>query len=278
MSLRAVIVDDDQKPRALLRRALAEHFPHIDIVAEANSVETALEALRSHRPDIAFLDVDLTYGTSFDVLDALTLPGDPEFAIMFVTAFEEYAIKAIEYSALGYIVKPINGEDFRRKVQKMLDRLFPTQASPSLGLAPQELAPQEEEIAVPMPAEKIIQKPFFAQAPFANPLADKIALPSSKGKQLVPLADVLYCEAQSNYTLFRLASGASVTVAKTLKDYEEQLVPKGFVRIHRSHIVNLAHLHELQREGNSLYVRLVGVKDVLPVARMFQEHLLDLLP
>jgi two-component system, LytTR family, response regulator len=279
-SLRAVIVDDDHKPRALLRRALAEHFPQIAIVAEANSVETALEALRSHRPDIAFLDVDLTYGTSFDVLDALTAPDDPEFAIMFVTAFEEYAIKAIEYSALGYIVKPVSGEELRRKVQKMLDRLFPT-PPPTEPLA-EPLAKPLAEPSVGQVAEPVTEPLAGVRSvihPLVNPLADKIALPlaSSKSKQLVPLAEVLYCEAQSNYTMFRLASGANVVVAKTLKDYEAQLLPKGFIRIHRSHIVNLAHLVELQRDGNALYVRLAGVKEALSVARMFQEHLLDLL-
>jgi two-component system LytT family response regulator len=264
MPITAVVVDDDHKPRALLLKALHKHFPQIHVAEEANSVETALEAIRRHRPDIVFLDVDLTYGTGFDVLESLNKSDDPEFAVIFVTAFEEYAVKAIEYSAVGYIVKPINDDEFRRKVQKTLERLFAGEAQP----------------AVPAPATTPEVKPVVTM--LVNPLADKIALPSNKGKQLIALEDVIYCEAQSNYTDFHLTNGSTITVAKTLKDCEEQLLPKGFFRIHRSHLINLAHLKELTRDGNALYVKLtsVGPQSIhtFPVARMFHESLLDLLP
>jgi two-component system LytT family response regulator len=273
MPITAVVVDDDHKPRALLLRALQRNFPQIHVAAEANSVETALEAIRTHRPDLVFLDVDLTYGTGFDVLEALSTPTDPEFAVIFVTAFEEYAVKAIEYSAVGYIVKPINDDEFRRKVQKTLERLFAGEASPAIDTASKQTS---APLILPTPEVK----PLAAM--IVNPLADKIALPSSRGKQLIALEDVIYCEAQSNYTEFHLTTGATITVAKTLKDCEEQLLPKGFFRIHRSHLINLAHLKEITRDGNALYVKLTSVSPqsihTFPVARMFHESLLDLLP
>lgn len=279
MTIRTIIVDDDQKPRALLHKALRQHFPHVEVIAECHSVDTAVEAIRRLRPDLVFLDVDLTYGTGFDVLDALDKHEDPDIAVIFVTAFAEYAIKAIEYSAVGYIMKPINNEEFQRKVQKTLERLFPatTSAEPTIHELPKPLTSEalhatESHAVEPKPVTRAF--PVWTQ----HPLADKITLPSTRGKQLVALKDVLYCEAQSNYTEFHLAGGTCITVAKTLKEYEAQLLPKGFFRIHRSHLINIAHLREVVREGNSLFVRLQGVQRSFSVARMFHESLFDMLP
>jgi len=269
-SIRTLIVDDDSKPRALLAKAITKFFPQMQIVAEANSVESAVQAIRAQKPDIVFLDVDLTYGTGFDVLDALAQPTDPEFAVIFVTAFEEYAVRAIEYSAVGYIVKPVDEDEFRRKMQKTINRLFAgNDKTTSVEAKPQEL---------PAPHTHVAPAVVPPSVTVVNPLADKIALPSAKGKELVAVQDIVYCEAQSNYTEFHLAAHRTILVAKTLKDCEEQLLPRGFFRIHRSHLINLAHLKEVVREGNSLFVRLAGVQHLFAVARMFHESLLDRLP
>lgn len=255
--IRCILIDDDNKPRVVLKKALQEYFPEIHIVGEAGAVEQAVELIRAEKPDLIFLDVDLTYGTGFDVLDAFD---DPNFAVIFVTAFEHYAIKAIEYSAVGYIVKPLESETFRRTVERTIQRVL------SPGIDHERVLVAEKQVNI---------APDRHTASFINPLADKIALPSGKGKYLVPVSEILYCEAQSNYTEIHLVHGKPVTVSKTLKEFEEQLLPKGFVRIHRSHLINLLHLREFIREGSSLFVRLQGVPQSLAVARMFQEGLLD---
>ncbi len=281
--IRTIIVDDDQKPRMLLRKALRQYFPRIEVIAEAQNVDGAIESIRTLRPDLVFLDVDLTYGTGFDVLDALDKPDDPDIAVIFVTAFAEYAIKAIEYSAVGYIMKPIDNEELQRKVQKTLERLFPTTSFVDMTV---DMAPSQQHklsashVFSAVTPDATATKPASRALPswIQHPLADKITLPSTRGKQLVALKDILYCEAQSNYTEFHLLGGTCITVAKTLKEYEVQLLPKGFFRIHRSYLINVAHLREVVREGNSLFVRLQGVQKSFSVARMFHESLFDMLP
>ncbi|QQR88225.1 MAG: response regulator transcription factor [Flavobacteriales bacterium] len=217
--MQAVIVDDEQEARDVLRAMLHRHAPEVNILAEAASVATAITVLNEHKPDILFLDVQMPGGDGFELLKRL---GTWDFDVVFITGSQHHAIQAIRFSALDYLMKPVLGDELRAAV----DRHLAKRGGPS-----------------------------DAQAHLLHNIAQpdersmKLTLTSGDRSYFVDPAEVVWCEADVNYTNLHLADERRFVSARTLKDYEDMLTPIGFLRTHRSYLVNRAHVDHLDKSG-----------------------------
>lgn len=224
--LNVILVDDEKHCRDALARMLTLHFPAIRILAHCDSTDAAAKTIAALNPELVFLDIMLPDGTAFDLLQRF----DPvPFRIIFTTAHDEYAIRAIRFSALDYLMKPLLLEELRTAVDRAI-RMMPMRESYSSQI-----------------------RLLHDRIGGIHGGQEKIALPTLDGFQFVELADIVSCEARSNYTECTLANAESLLVCRTLKEFEELLVQHGFFRIHHSHIINLHHLKRYVR-GKGGYV------------------------
>lgn len=223
--LRAVIVDDEEHCRRTLSRLLTIHCHGVHEIAQCHSVASGLEVIRANKPDLVFLDIEMSDGTGFDLLQqSESVP----FKIIFTTAHDEYAIRAIRFSALDYLLKPISVTELRAAVER---------AAESTAVSP-----------VHQTQIRLLRDNLSGTDGQA-----KIALPTLDGFMFVALADIIVCEARRNYTECILAKGDALLVCRTLREFEDLLAEQGFFRIHHSHIINLHHLRRYVR-GRGGYV------------------------
>ncbi|MCD2258324.1 LytR/AlgR family response regulator transcription factor [Psychroserpens luteolus] len=207
--LTAIIVEDMKDAMALLKRDIESQHPDIKIIDTAQSVVEAAKVLRKTQPDILFLDIMLGDGTGFDVLEIF-----PELKskIIFVTASDEFAIKAFKFAAIDYVLKPYAHEELAQAIER----------------AKQQIQPSKERL-------NILKETL--SAPEKKP--DKISLHTLDKIIIVNLDDIVRCESDSNNTMFHLQDSRKIFVTKTLKYFADMLKPYGFLRIHQSHLVNL---------------------------------------
>ncbi|MBW1295369.1 LytR/AlgR family response regulator transcription factor [Aquimarina litoralis] len=207
--LTAIIVEDMPDALQLLKSDLETNHPEIKIIDTARSVVEAAKSLRTHKPDILFLDIMLGDGTGFDVLEIF-----PELKskIIFVTASDEYAIRAFKFAAIDYVLKPYSNEELAQAISK----------------AKQQIQPNKERL-------NILKDTL--SAPEQKP--DKISLHTLDKIIIVSLDDIVRCESDSNNTIFYLQDGQKVFVTKTLKYFADMLKNYQFLRVHQSHLINL---------------------------------------
>ena len=218
--MKALIVDDEARARAVLREMLARHASDVDVIAEASSIAEARELIIQHAPQIVFLDVQLPGGDGFELLKQL---GTWHFDVIFTTASQHHAIQAIRFSALDYLVKLILKDELMAGIERHRAKRVPSD---------------------PEHARAILHN--FAQP---NERSMKLTLTSGDRSYFVDPAEVTWCEADINYTNLHLADDRRFVSARTLKDYEDMLTPLGFLRTHRSYLVNRAHIDHLDRNG-----------------------------
>ena len=228
--LRAIIVDDELHARENLKLLLEEFCPEISVVSLADGILNAKKAISEHNPDVLFLDIRMPSGSEgFDLLAQLE---EKNFQVIFVTAFKDYAIKALNASALHYILKPIDIEDLRRAV----DRLMEYKASFDTDLK-NKLTYQKSLENLKSEILKLTTK-------------RKITLFHSRGFKIVDEDDISYLIADNNCTSLHFYDGSKYLDSKTIKVFEQMLNPENFIRIHKSHIINLNHLKEYSnKEG-----------------------------
>ncbi|MEO7310658.1 MAG: LytTR family DNA-binding domain-containing protein [Chitinophagaceae bacterium] len=242
-----LVVDDELQSRSLIRQLLARHFPAL-AVEEAATVSEAVQQIRQQLPALVFLDVQMRGETGFDLLDKTT---DLNFGIIFTTAYNEFAIKAFKYSAMDYLMKPLDEAEFKTAVIKSLHRIENQQ---------QTLDSQV----------KILQ-----QLTATHKVPDKISIPTAEGLLFVAIAAIIYCQAISNYTTFHLLDGQKIVSSFTLGYYAELLEGQNFFRIHRSYLVNLAHLKMYKRgDGGSV---VMDNDEAIEVSRSNKDALLKIL-
>jgi two-component system LytT family response regulator len=240
---RTIIIENDIKYVENLEIMLSG-IPEIDLVGSAGDVERAIMLIRKHNPDIIFLDIELNGGSGFDVLDAVK---DLHFEVIFTTAFESYAIQAIKLSALDYLLKPFGQKDIKMALERL------SQKGKSNKLLSHFL-----EYNSP---ESVKEK--------------NIALYTSEGIVYVPISEIIYCKADSNYTYFYLSNSKPIIVSSPLKKYDDILLPYQFFRIHQTYLVNLNAIKKFKKvDGGS--VTLSNGED-LPVSRRKKEDLLEVL-
>ncbi len=206
--IRCVIIDDERESRTVVSNILTGCCPEVKIAGEADGVKSGLTLIGKTRPDVVFLDIRINDGTAFDLLEQINWTN---FHIVFITAYEQYAIRAIRFSAIDYILKPVDPGQLIAAIERIKTLAPETNQS---GERISNLIGNKKEI-------------------------DRIALPTLNGYNFVKLADIVRCEADNNYTLFYLAEGKKFLVTRTLKEYENLLSEKSFVRVHQSHLVNM---------------------------------------
>ncbi len=222
--LKTIIIDDEEHCRSVLFQLLKKHCPSVEVVAKADSALSGLNAIVKHQPDLVFLDVEMPGGNGFDLLSSLT---DINFELIFTTAFDQYAMNAIKFSALDYLLKPINHEELKAAVAKVEKR------------HPQAV----DKTPVKMGAELA-----------ANKLVEKIAIPTTLGLKFVDTHRIIRCESSNSYTFVHLDNRQKMLVSRSLKDFDELLAGHSFYRVHQSHLINLEHVEEYQKTGGGTLI------------------------
>ena len=246
MSIRTIIVDNEPEIMKGLQLILNNHCPQIKIVGSASSMTQAKGLLSSKPVDLVFLDVKLGDGDSFKLLKDLE-PVD--FQVIFITAYDQYAVEAFRFSALDFLLKPIDPEDIKRSVVKAEKALY----NESLQLRLQNLMYNHQR----------------------QDMDKTIVLKTAEAYHVVRIKDIIQCEAQGNYTLFHVKSGSNILVSHTLKKYEELLSKYNFFRCHQSHLVNMnAVVRFDRRDGGALALE---NKLLIPVASRRKEQLFGIL-
>jgi two-component system LytT family response regulator len=221
--IRAVIIDDEPDCCHVLSMLLEKHCPEVKVDAIYYSSEAAIKGIIAHSPQLVFLDIEMPHRNGFELLEALPAIN---FEIIFTTSYDQYAIKAIRFSALDYLLKPVDREELQLAVKKAIGRLS-------------HPLPQQLEI--------LMQK--FHHANTVN----RIALPTGEGLQLIPTDTIISCSSSSNYTILCMKANQKLTVSRTLKDIEEMLEDYNFFRVHNSYLVNLDEIRKYIRgEGGSV--------------------------
>lgn len=248
--IKVVIVDDEENSRESLRGKLDLFCPEVEISAEAGSVADGIEAINQHQPDAVFLDIKLAGESGFDILEQIRDSETLHPEIIFITAHDEFAVKAIKFSALDYLLKPIDPEELVKSVRKVEDEKgLPKKAS-----------------SINVLVENIRQ---------ASDSPKKIVVPTSDGMHVIKLSDIIRLESSSNYTTFYLNNEKSLLASKTLKEFDNMLSNYNFHRVHKSHLVNMNYLKRYVQTDGGYLVLEDGAK--IPVANRKKEQLLNTL-
>lgn len=248
--IKVVIVDDEENSRETLRGKLELFCPEVEVIGEAGDVENGIAAVTEHKPDAVFLDIQLADESGFDILESIRDNDEIDPKVIFITAHNEFAIKAIKFSALDYLLKPIDPEELVRAVRKVEeDKGLPKRAASFNVLV-----------------ENIRQ---------ASDSPKKIVIPTSDGMHVIKVNDIVRLESSSNYTTFYLDGQKSLLASKTLKEFDGMLSGYNFQRVHKSHLVNMNFLKRYVQTDGGYLVLEDGSK--IPVANRKKEQLLSML-
>lgn len=232
----AIIIEDELQSRHQLESLLHQHCPSINIVGDGSCVEEGVALYQALRPELIFLDIELGESLGFDLL---TIIGDQPYSVIFTTAHEQYGIRAIKFSALDYLLKPIEPKELIKAVRKAEDFKNLYQHSDRVKHLLQELN------------TKIGQE-------------KNIAIPQSREIRFIPISDIVYCTSSNNYTTVILQDGEKLLASKGIYYFDELLVPTGFIRTHQSFLVNIKYIRSIKREQE---IELHD-KSVIPIAKL----------
>lgn len=242
----AVIIDDETKGRFALTEKIKEYCPAVQVVAEAANAKEGIAAIEKHKPQIVFLDIEMPGMNGFDMLNQLP---EKNFHLIFTTAYNQYAIKAIKYAAFDYLLKPVDIEELKSSINNIIAK-EPAQTKEQLDLL-------QHNIAHP---KKIL---------------NKLAIPTAEGLLFYNIEEIVYLEAQSNYTNLHFNSKPKIVASKTLKDFEELLPTDIFYRPHHSFIINLNYIKRYIRgDGGQIELQTGAFIDV---SRRKKEEFLHLI-
>ena len=233
--MKVLIIEDEPQAISALKQELRLNCPQLIVAGEAQTVEEGVSKIKKLKPDLIFLDIQLSDGLGFDILEKLD---HINFKIIFTTAFSEYALRAIKFSALDYLLKPVNSKELKIAVAKSLEQK-------QLDLT------SKLELVIKNQNSQIINK--------------KIALQTSEGLFIYEVSNILKCSSEGNYTKMYFVNGKKILISKTLKELEKLLLSFNFARIHHSHLININHLVSfINKDGG--YV-IMNDKTTLPVSQ-----------
>lgn len=225
--MKAILVDDVENSRIALRSDLEDYCPDIEIVGEASGVVEGVKLVHKAKPDLVFLDIEMGDGNGFDLLEMFE---DIPFQTIFITGMDNYAIKAFKYSAVDYLLKPVDPADLEEAVKRAQEHHGHNHQS------------QYEVL------KESVQQPDVK--------ASKLALHSKEKVVVAAIEEILRCESDDNYTRFHLLDGRRLLISKTLKEYDALLGPHGFLRVHQSHLINPEHIKEyVKADGGHLLMQ-----------------------
>lgn len=222
-ALKAIIIDDE--PHAANRLSgLLKKYNSLSLEGEYLDLKSAVAAINEIKPDVLFLDVHLNNETGFDLLSQLPARA---FEVIFTTAHDKYAINAFKFSAIDYLLKPIDRNELSASIEKLLKKISLNEAASKLDMLMYNINSSLQ--------------------------AQKITLPTENGLHFIPVQSIIRCQADTNYTHFFINDGSRITVSRTLKMYEEMLNDYGFVRVHNSHLVNITQIEKYSKgKGGSI--------------------------
>ncbi|MFN4315397.1 MAG: LytR/AlgR family response regulator transcription factor [Chitinophagaceae bacterium] len=247
--IKAVIIDDEQHSIDTLRWKLQHYCPEVEVLAAFDSPAEGIRYLKETPPDLLFLDIEMPLLNGFDVLEELGR--DLPFDIIFITAYDNFGIQAVKFSALDYLLKPVQNKELKDAIEKHLRKVQHKVSADQIDVLLQNVN-----------AEK-------------KGKLGKIALASKESIEFVDAADIVCCEANSNYTNVYLIEGRKRVISKTLREFEEMLTPYHFFRPHNSYLINLKRVREFVRGDGGFLVMENKMK--IPVSKARREELLELL-
>lgn len=221
--LKTLIIDDENKARDTIKDMLNIYCPEVTVIGEADSVLSGINAIKKLKPDLVFLDIKMPDGTGFDLLNRLD---NKPFSLIFLTAFDEYAVKAFRFSAVDYLLKPLDPDELMTSIERVVE----------------SKENENQHIDALLNNLKSIKNDN-----------KKIVLKTAESIFLVNVSDIIRCESTGNYTQFFILNQKPVLVSKTLKEYDDILTDYNFFRVHQSHLVNLNHIIRLDKaDGGTL--------------------------
>jgi len=223
--INCVLVDDETNSLEMMEWLLKTYCPNVKVEAMCNSAELGIEAIHKHKPDVVFLDIEMPHMNGFDMLEQFDRLF---FDVVFCTAYDQFAIKAFKYSALNYLLKPVDPDDLKETIRRIEEK---------------HAVPTREQIELLLQNVKNVNKTTIP----------RIALTTNDGMIFVSTQDIIYCEAESNYTAIVLTGGKKIMVSKVLKDIDEALAGPDFFRVHNSFLININHIKKFVR-GEGGYV------------------------
>jgi len=247
--IKALLIEDDVHLRDGFKALLERYAPDMLVVGEAESVAQGLAVWQQCQPQVLFVDIHLTDGTGFDLLEAYTQQmGALQAQVVFITAHEQYALKAFRFSALDFLLKPIDPDELQAVLTKIRHWAIQSQSFAHIDLLLENMRKRQDAFK-------------------------RIALTNADGMHLYEVADIMRCESEDNYTVFHLRNHKPVLVSRTLKEYDELLSDHGFERVHQSHLVNGAFVKSYIKKDGGYLVMADGTH--IPVSQRKKERIQD---
>jgi len=244
--IKSILIDDEKNALEMMEWLLKTYCPQVEIVAMCNSAEMGIEAINRYKPDVVFLDIEMPRMNGFDMLEQFD---KLFFDVVFCTAYDQFAIKAFKYSALNYLLKPVDPDDLKATITRIEER---------------KTIPTKEQFELLL---QNINQP-------AKTTPQRIALTTNDGLIFVPTADIIYCEAESNYTHVILTGGKKILISKVLKEIDEALSGPDFYRVHSSFLININHIKKFVR-GDGGYI-VMDNDATVSISRNRKQEFMDL--
>ena len=230
--IKTLIIEDEQKSRDVLLKIIEKNCPELKVVGSASNVAEGVEMIKSLKPDLVFLDITMPDGSGFDLLEQVS---DQKFDLIFATASNSHAIRAFKYSACDYLLKPIDIEELKNAVSRVVKRKNETPDMGNLNFLIQQLKRSDDNF-------------------------QKITLPTGNAYEIINLKDIIRCEADGSYTYFYLTDKRKLMVSASLKHYEELLPEQDFIRVHHHNLINMNHVVRFLKEDGGYAVMSDGSK------------------
>ncbi|MBL7901286.1 MAG: response regulator transcription factor [Bacteroidia bacterium] len=243
--IRTIIIEDEQKSRELLDAMIQKNCPELEIIGHASDVPQGVELIRSLKPELVFLDISMPNGTGFEVLEQVS---DLHFELIFATASDQHALKAIKYSACDYLLKPIDAEELKAAVDKVIKKKKSNSGMDNLQFLIEHLKKADENY-------------------------QKITLPTGNAYEIVNIKDIIRCEADGSYTTFYLSDKRKLVISAGLKHYEELLPEIDFIRVHHHHLINMNHVLRFLKEDGGYAIMSDGSK--IEISRRKKEAFME---
>jgi len=245
--MNVVIIDDERKARQALIQMLADYCPSVKVIAEAEGVEKGIDVINNTRPDLILLDIKMKDGSGFDLIKKLT---DVKSKIIFVTAYNEYAIKAFKFSAIDYLLKPVDPDDLKASILRVQQIIEKEKGANQLEFLLSNFSDQQKRIK-------------------------KITLKTATSIFILNISEILYCKSDGNYTEFHCSDGTKPLVSRPIGEYEDMLQELGFLRVHHSYLVNMDHATRFDKNDGGILFLNNG--ESIPVSSRKKEVLLEVL-
>lgn len=242
--IKVIIVEDEPKNTRILKDQVVKNCPQLTLAGEAENIEAAEKLIKEVKPDIVLLDIEMPYGNAFDLLDKLD---SIDFEIIFITAFSEYAVKAFKYSAIDYLLKPVDIDDLVDAADKAIARIGDKNSDKRIKTLLENINASKQQL-------------------------QKIAVPTVDGLEFIYVDNIIRCEAHGSYTIIHTANKTAIKASKNIKEYEDLLPVNIFFRIHNSHLINLNKISKYHK-GRGGYVIMEDDTTIYVASRRKEEFL-----